>query len=81
MGYSSMGPIQVLSVDAKTLTLYSQPKNTTVSLQGRAFNVRDLIGNGLTLTDLKKGTSVYVLQKSKEVLIVALPAKEVRNDI
>ena len=79
-GYSAMGPIQVLSADAKSLTLYSQPKNVTVNLQGRALSVRDLTGNKLALTDLKKGTRVYVLQKAKEVLIVVLPPKEVRND-
>lgn len=79
-GYSAMGPIQVLSADAKSLTLYSQPKNITVSFQGRSLDVRDLTGNKLALTDLKKGTRVYVLQKAKEVLIVALPPKEVRND-
>jgi len=82
-GYSSMGPIQVLSVDAKTLalTLYSQPKNITVNLQGKALTVTDLTEKKLALTELTKGMRVYVLQKAKEVLIVVLPAKEVRNDI
>jgi hypothetical protein len=82
-GYSSIGPIQVLSVEAKslTITLYSQPKNITVGLQGRSLTVRDLAGSKLALADLKNGTRVYVLQKANEVLIVVLPAKEVRNDI
>jgi hypothetical protein len=81
-GYSATGPIRVLSVDAKalTLTLYSQPKNIVVNLKGRSLNIRDLNKTKLALTDLRKGTPVYVLKKAKEVLIIVLTAKEVRND-
>ena len=81
-GYSATGPIQVLSLDTKKhiLTLYSQPKNIMINLQGRSVSVTNLTKSALSQNDLKKGTRVYVLQKGKEVVIVALPSKEARND-
>lgn len=81
-GYSATGPIGVHSVDTskQILTLYSQPKNITIKQQGRSVSVTNASKARLTLKDLEKGTSVYVLQKAKEVLIVALSKKQVRND-
>lgn len=81
-GYSSMGPIKVDSMDSKTLTLTlcTQPKKTKISLTGKTVTVLDVKKNKLSLATLKKGTRVYVLQKSREVLIVVLTAKEARND-
>lgn len=79
-GYAPMGPIVVDSVNANTLVLYSQPKKTSVNLKGRIVSVMDQSKNSLTLASVTKGTRVYVLQKPKEVIIVVLPPKEVRDD-
>jgi hypothetical protein len=81
-GYSSMGPIKVDSMDTKTLTLtlYSQPKKTKKGLTEKTVSVLDVKKRKLSLAALTKGTRVYVLQKSKEVLIIVLTAKEARND-
>jgi hypothetical protein len=79
-GYAPMGPIVVDSVNANALVLYSQPKKTSVDLKGKTVSVQDQSKNPLTLASVTKGTRVYVLQKAKEVIIVVLPAKEVRDD-
>jgi hypothetical protein len=65
-GYSAIGPITVESVSSKSLVLFAVPKN--------------LARQGISLTQLKKQQSVYVFQKSKEVIVYTLTAKEVRND-
>lgn len=79
-GYAPIGPVQVDSISSNTLVLYTQPKKTSVNLKGRTVSVMDQSNKPLTLASVTKGTWAYVLQKTKEVIIVVLPAKEVRDD-
>ena len=79
-GYAPVGPMLVDAINANTLVLYSQPKKISVNLKGRTVSVMDQSNNPLTLASVTKGTRVYVLQKARQVIIVVLPAKEVRDD-
>ncbi len=72
--YSVVGPINVVSVSSKDIVLYTGAKNLGIDLTGKNVTVIDQNSQPLTLSAVKKGTSVYVCTKANNVVVVVLPA-------
>lgn len=72
--YSIVGPINVVSVSSKDIVLYTGAKNLGIDLTGKTVSVIDQNSQPLTLSAVKKGTSVYVCRKASNVVVVVLPA-------
>ena len=75
--YSIVGPINVFSVSARDIVLYTGANNLGIDLTGKNVTVIDQNSRPLTLSAVKKGTSVYVCRKANNVVVVVLPATAV----
>jgi hypothetical protein len=71
--YSVVGPISVLSVSSRDIVLYTGANNLGIDLTGKSVTVIDQNSQPLTLSAVKKGTSVYVCRKASNVVVVVLP--------
>ena len=72
-----MGPINVFSVSSRDIVLYTGANNLGIDLTGKNVTVIDQNSKPLTLSAVKKGTSVYVCRKANNVVVVVLPATAV----
>jgi hypothetical protein len=75
--YSIVGPIDVFSVSSRDIVLYTGAKNLGIDLTGKNVKVIDQNSKALSLSAVKKGTSVYVCRKANNVVVVVLPATAV----
>ena len=75
--YSIVGPINVFSVSSRDIVLYTGANNLGIDLAGKNVKVIDQNSKPLSLSAVKKGTSVYVCRKANNVVVVVLPATAV----
>ena len=75
--YSIVGPINVFSVSARDIVLYTGANNLGIDLARKNVKVIDQNSRPLSLSAVKKGTSVYVCRKANNVVVVVLPATAV----
>jgi hypothetical protein len=72
--YSIVGPIKVFAVSSRDIVLYTGANNLGIGLTGKNVTVIDQNSQPLSLSAVKKGTSVYVCRKDNNVVVVVLPA-------
>jgi hypothetical protein len=71
--YSIVGPINVFSVSARDIVLYTGANNLGIDLAGKNVTVIDQNSRPLALSAVQKGTRVYVCRKDNNVVVVVLP--------
>jgi hypothetical protein len=71
--YSIVGPINVYSVSARDIVLYTGANNLGIDLAGKNVTVIDQNSRSLSLSAVQKGTRVYVCRKDNNVVVVVLP--------
>ncbi len=72
-----MGPINVVRSLRRDIVLYTGANNLGIDLAGKNVTVIDQNSRNLSLSAVKKGTSVYVCRKANNVVVVVLPATTV----
>ncbi|MBI5572120.1 MAG: hypothetical protein HY914_19410 [Desulfomonile tiedjei] len=79
-GFSVEGPIVVLEITPKTLSLLTgiESRPLVLKIEGMQINVRDANNKSLSLGDIQKGTTVYLSRKpgTSQMFIFVVPRKE-----
>jgi hypothetical protein len=79
-GFSVEGPIVVLEMTPKTLSLLTakESRPLVLKIEGMQISIRGADNKSLSLTDVKKGTTVYLSRKPgvNQMIIFVVPGKE-----
>jgi hypothetical protein len=72
-GYSIDGPIRVSAVMEKALVIFTGGRNRRIELKNIDVVVRNDRGEPLSMSDVVKGSRVFLCRKDKKMIVILLP--------